>query len=133
MDWLVKQEWYENIPERGVLCRASDSGSEWESLTIIVSAGVDKPYIDNMKLKWKYAEPLTNEEIKAFLVEESSDDWRDSVSEENPVECFYKQGTNEWKMMIVKFDSEEENYPYIDSEGGWWSDAIPVNPKLRIK
>ena len=50
-------EWYENIPEHGVLCWVSDIDESTRNV------------IDRITVKndgWRYITPLTNEEIEAF-------------------------------------------------------------------
>ena len=51
-------EWYENIPEHGVLCWVSDTD---KNIRIII----DRITVKKKNL-WRYITPLTNEEIEAF-------------------------------------------------------------------
>ena len=50
--------WWENIPEHGVLCWVSDIDESTRNV-------IDRIKDENKK-GWKYATPLTNEEIEAF-------------------------------------------------------------------
>ncbi len=68
LDWLVKQEWYENIPKGGRLCWLWDGDSTDRSISAVVSKNT-MSFITSYGASWRNAEPLTNEEIKAFLVE----------------------------------------------------------------
>ena len=51
-------EWYENIPGHGVLCWVSDIDESTRNV-------IDRIKDENKK-GWKYATPLTNEEIERF-------------------------------------------------------------------
>ena len=143
LDWLVKQEWYENIPERGVLCHVPNESDEFDySVVAIMKTTKNQGHCRKYRSSFAWhqeAKPLTNEEIKSFLVEESSDDWRDSVSEENPVECYvgdcsaYLNPDNcEDLVNIIEFESSFD-HPYSDDNHTSWRYAVPVNPKIRIK
>ena len=58
--------WWENIPEHGVLCWVCDvneSPNSEHSMAIIISSALET----NQGAYWHYATPLTNEEIKQFL------------------------------------------------------------------
>ena len=62
-------EWWENIPEHGVLCWVSDIDENIrniiERITFVVKE--DGAYkIRPHETRWKYATPLTNEEIEEF-------------------------------------------------------------------
>lgn len=66
----VEPEWWENIPEHGVLCWVSDIDENIrniiERITFVVKE--DGAYkIRPHETRWKYATPLTNEEIERFL------------------------------------------------------------------
>lgn len=64
-------EWYENIPEHGVLCWVSDINA---SLKVAIGIIISKHHGEYPSLfkatdatTWVYAKPLTDEEIKQFL------------------------------------------------------------------
>lgn len=64
-------EWYENIPEHGVLCWVSDSNTipnAINAVSLIVKHGLNgnREYLDIRGVMWMYATPLTNEEIEGF-------------------------------------------------------------------
>lgn len=71
--WRIKPEppkWYENIPSHGVLCWISDRNPELKinvACITKIEVGRSVDYIDRNDVKWGYATPLTNEEIKQFL------------------------------------------------------------------
>ena len=62
-------EWYENIPEHGVLCWVSDIDESLkniiERITFVVNED-DFYRFRSSETRWKYATPLTNEEIEEF-------------------------------------------------------------------
>lgn len=64
-------EWYENIPEHGVLCWVSDINA---SLKVAIGIIISKHHGEYPSLfkatdatTWVYAKPLTDDEIKQFL------------------------------------------------------------------
>lgn len=62
----------DNIPENGVLCWVSDEIKNPNSddfLKIIKFKHKDGYYYDNKYVDWKYATPLTKEEIRSFIYE----------------------------------------------------------------
>jgi hypothetical protein len=71
--WEIYEEpkWYENIPEDGVLCWVSDiKKDDKECIAAIChhNEKVNNPYIElGAGVGWKYATPLTKEEIQVFL------------------------------------------------------------------
>lgn len=68
-----KNQWYDEIPEQGVLCWISDvfEKPNYEStIDIIAGCSDDGLYINQGGTSWKHATPLTNDEIKQFLREE---------------------------------------------------------------
>ena len=70
--WRIKPkplEWYENIPEHGVLCWVGDNKPFVESTKIvnIIKMREVNQFISIRGARWNYALPLTNEEIKQFL------------------------------------------------------------------
>jgi len=75
-DYRIKPkepEWYENIPEHGVLCWVKLAGESCNTRKRIASiieydAKVSHFYCINGGT-WKYATPLTNDEIRQFLRE----------------------------------------------------------------
>jgi len=77
MEFRIKPEepeWYENIPKQGVLCWVSDYNENLNKQNIrnilaeIIDYDSDKEhkYLDFRGSRWKYAVPLTNEEIEEF-------------------------------------------------------------------
>lgn len=75
-EWRIKPEslkWYEKIPKHGVLCWVSaipnDPMIENDTICIILKYVEDalNPFYSNFGQYWKYAIPLTDEEIKQFL------------------------------------------------------------------
>ncbi len=64
-------EWWENIPERGVLCWVNDYDPDPNigliNVVIKVESGNYRRFVDVNDCRWDYAIPLTNEEIKQFL------------------------------------------------------------------
>lgn len=62
-------EWWENIPEHGVLCWVSDIDESVEKMLFLI-IGVDDDddiyRFKSIQSAWKYATPLTNEEIERF-------------------------------------------------------------------
>lgn len=66
-------EWWENIPEHGVLCWVSDDNCKPNSsnyMRVIITKIEKSSYFafkDKHNVKWSFATPLTNEEIKQFL------------------------------------------------------------------
>jgi len=71
--WAIKPkepEWWENIPERGVLCWVNDYDPDPNigliNVVIKVESGNYRRFVDVNDCRWDYAIPLTNEEIEAF-------------------------------------------------------------------
>lgn len=64
-----KPEWYENIPEHGVLCWVSDTRSNPSSDTAlrIITTHKSGEFEEPFGTEWAYATPLTDAEIKQFL------------------------------------------------------------------
>lgn len=62
-----KVEWYEDIPEKGVLCWVSDVAAENKGSVNIVNRYERKLFITISDVCWLYATPLTPEEIKEYL------------------------------------------------------------------
>ena len=63
-------EWFESIPEQGVLCWVSDtfdSPDKDSRIDIIVHRRSRDTYISHKGCCWVYAIPLTNTEIQQFL------------------------------------------------------------------
>ena len=72
--WRIKPEepkWYENIPEHGVLCFVSDTDEKPYDLCrlaiIIKYCKGELTFLEINYSMWRYATPLTNDEIKQFL------------------------------------------------------------------
>jgi hypothetical protein len=69
-DFTTATEWYENIPQRGVLCWVDDFDPK-DKVVIDIIYRVDNENIDKFKgreTSWRYATPLTNEELDQFKV-----------------------------------------------------------------
>lgn len=65
----VKKNWYENIPEQGRLCWVSnDNPTEKEKIAIIVGITENLIYYTKSVSGWRFATPLTNDEISQFLI-----------------------------------------------------------------
>ena len=64
---VIKKEWYEEIPSHGRLCLV-----DAEIVMVKEHFNDEKQFIDlnNDNVDWKYIIPLTNEEIKKYLVDE---------------------------------------------------------------
>ena len=68
IETLLNLPWYDCIPKHGVLCWATDS-EEHPSRIVIINEYFSNsgfPFTDTIWVDWKYATPLTNEEIEAF-------------------------------------------------------------------
>ena len=65
---IKPKEWYETIPEHGVLCWVSDYDMGNKTSTAIVYRyNPLSGTFGSKNTAWKYATPLTNDEIKQFL------------------------------------------------------------------
>lgn len=67
---IKPKEWYENIPEHGRLCWVQDELHHEKAITIIVRYDNENrmcKFVSFRHHTWKYATPLTNDEIKQFL------------------------------------------------------------------
>ena len=66
------KEWYEDIPENGRLCRVWGGSITRTNARILVVKSYNKNIAYHFKTNfdgcWTHAEPLTNNEIKEFLV-----------------------------------------------------------------
>ena len=63
-----EKDWWENIPEKGILCYVSDHKSkikEFNELALILRNEDDSFYSSG--LEWRYAIPLSKEEIKELF------------------------------------------------------------------
>lgn len=67
--WSIKQNWYDNIPEHGVLCWVHNA-KKITPICSIITKYRDNTFVSGVGGFWDYAEPLTNKEIKQFLREE---------------------------------------------------------------
>lgn len=74
IEFRIKPEepqWYENIPEHGVLCWVRDHRVDKPRIRVIDRYGhhsIDfRFFAVGGEAGWKYATPLTNDEIKQFL------------------------------------------------------------------
>ena len=66
LDWMIKCEWYEDIPEGGVLCWSNEWSLDYKWLVLISSynsQAVNKFYSSVSGTGFKNATPLTSEEI----------------------------------------------------------------------
>lgn len=70
-EWYVESKWYEDIPERGILCWVRDGRYEDGHLARVIKYNTNPatmfPYVTDAGI-FIYATPLTNEEIKEFLL-----------------------------------------------------------------
>lgn len=60
-------EWYENIPPQGVLCWVYDVEGTKELFLRVIKGKEGELFRVKSGSTWKYATPLTNDEIKGFL------------------------------------------------------------------
>jgi hypothetical protein len=75
LEFRIFREWYDNIPKQGRLCWVWDySENELlrnQAITVINRYSIEeKLFINNRNVPWRYAAPLTNDEIKQFLTQE---------------------------------------------------------------
>lgn len=63
----VVKPWFETIPEQGRLCWVSNYDSTEKNKIAIIVYFNNGYYITQTDVDWKYATPLTNEEITQFL------------------------------------------------------------------
>ena len=61
-----KKEWYEDIPDRGRICRVW-SGEPDESTLRLIKGCKGGIYYTDSGVYWKKAEPLTDDEISKYL------------------------------------------------------------------
>ena len=70
-DWLKKGEWWDSIPEHGVPCWVSDHHPEPDSQSdmanILQHCARETHSFKGKDILYRYATPLTDEEIKRFL------------------------------------------------------------------
>lgn len=65
---IEEEKWYDNIPEHGVLCWVNDFNKDASKEKIVeIILYFDGRFISTNGSSWKYATPLTNEEISKFL------------------------------------------------------------------
>lgn len=74
-EWEIYEEpkWHKNIPEHGVLCWVGCSDRPVKQNRIAIVTGIndnDDSYITSIGVAWEKAIPLTNEEIKKFMVQD---------------------------------------------------------------
>ena len=66
-------EWYENIPEKGILCWVHDYDQEAKVHINIINKYLydylQLKFKSTTKVNWRYAKPLTEEEVKEYLYE----------------------------------------------------------------
>lgn len=72
-EWQTKTEWYENIPEQGVLCWVWVESPAGRQLRVIVRTDHDS-FIAAGGGAWKNAEPVKLEEIEHLLLSSQSND-----------------------------------------------------------
>lgn len=70
--WEEKVEWYEDLKHKPRLCYVSDTNSTPNSkntvkLVTAFSTGQELKYITDNGVQYRYATPLTDEEIAAFI------------------------------------------------------------------
>jgi hypothetical protein len=75
LEFRIVREWYENIPKHGRLCWVWDDPENEllrnQAITVINRYSIEeKLFINNRNVPWRYAAPLTNDEIKQFLTQE---------------------------------------------------------------
>ena len=130
---------FDDLPERSVLCRTKNCIAlvvRYEEIN-----GVGYVYEDSTA-RWLASDvtPLSNQEIKALLApEEIAGNWEDSVSPENPVECWVSDisednatnGLEKDTRMICRIASG--GYLHENTAEIRWRYAVPVNPELRNK
>ena len=60
--------WYKSIPKKGLLCRVRDCEKKLPHIAIISEFCFNSnfPFTGKNGINWRYATPLTNEEIEAF-------------------------------------------------------------------
>ena len=127
------KEWYEDIPNQGYLCRVRDNyDSEW---VVDVVFSYDEDYgsfIAQGDCSWGYAERLTNDEIKSYLVS-NSDNWTDNVSRDKPIDCYVSDSSIDDALEdgfiapVVSFIETKHHKYYQTESGPCWKYAVPVN------
>lgn len=64
--WMPYEEpkWYENIPERGILCRVHNGPKGRKATRLVMAYKGDAlfKHVDDYENRWEFAEPLTFEE-----------------------------------------------------------------------
>lgn len=67
-EWTIHKEpeWYENIPDGGVLCMISDHRDDRKILGTVISfnAGL---FASSTGAKWRLAKPLSKKDIQVFM------------------------------------------------------------------
>lgn len=68
IETLLNPPWYKSIPKKGVLCWVSDYEKKPPHIAVINEyySLSYYPFTGKNNSEWKYATPLTNEEIEAF-------------------------------------------------------------------
>lgn len=127
-------QWFDEIPEGGVLCRVFDkNGLSGKRIALVIKYEDDKRFRFTCDSYEAYEEavPLTESEIRQFLP--TPKNWEDTVSTENPVECYvdYKPLVNKTiKQNIISYDRCHD-FPYLTENNERHGHAMPVDPKLR--
>ena len=55
---IVEQQWYEDIPEEGVLCWVDDEEEDAKDHAVLIFS-IDGGYKEKSNCTWNYAEPVT--------------------------------------------------------------------------
>lgn len=144
----VEDKWYDSIPEHGVLVKLLGKGSfARNEITAIYYYCPDDKLVKTGDDNWHKVDevkPLTEEEIKQFLPEKESTDWRDTVSRDNPVECFVSDISEADAILdenpkravkVVNYYPNEDFFPYgvteEDNVTCQWKFAVPKDKNLR--
>ena len=70
--WLTKKEveWYEDIPEKGVLCWCYDENSKDRYISVVstYSKGRPYPFVEEDGSHWKHATPIKKGELDDYYL-----------------------------------------------------------------
>ena len=69
-DWKEVKEWYEEIPEKGLLCKVWDCGEyEYKSVKVIrIYCKGAECFLDDNSAAWDNAKPMTLDEAKEYIL-----------------------------------------------------------------
>jgi hypothetical protein len=74
LQFRIFREWYDNIPKQGRLCWVGDNYLDEpceRTITVINRYSIEEElFISFRNVPWRYAVPLTDDEIKQFLTQE---------------------------------------------------------------